>query len=66
MVDVHARLIRSLEQNAGLNRAIEFLPSDETIEERKAAHQGLVAPELAVVMAYQKIHLYQQLRHGQG
>ena len=31
---------------------------DETIAERKAAHQGLVAPELAVVMAYCKIHLY--------
>ena len=61
MVDVHARLIRHLEQNAGLNRALEFLPSDETIDDRKAAHQGLVAPELAVIMAYQKIHLYQQL-----
>ncbi len=61
MVDVHARLIRSLEQTAGLNRKIEFLPSDDTIDERKAAHQGLVAPELGVVMAYQKIHLYKQL-----
>ncbi|HTU85996.1 MAG TPA: NAD-glutamate dehydrogenase [Solirubrobacteraceae bacterium] len=61
MVDVHARLIRYLEQNAGLNRKLEFLPSDDTIEERKAAHQGLVAPELAVVMAYIKIHLYRQL-----
>jgi glutamate dehydrogenase len=61
MVDVHARLIRYLEQNAGLNRKLEFLPSDDVIDERKAAHQGLVAPELAVVMAYCKIHLYQQL-----
>ncbi|HSC02604.1 MAG TPA: NAD-glutamate dehydrogenase [Solirubrobacteraceae bacterium] len=61
MVDVHARLIRYLEQNAGLNRKIEFLPSDDTIDERKAAHQGLVASELGVVMAYQKIHLYKQL-----
>jgi glutamate dehydrogenase len=61
MIDVHARLIRYLEQNAGLKRKLEFLPSDETIDERKAAHQGLVAPELAVIMAYCKIHLYQQL-----
>ena len=61
MVDVHARLIRYLEQNAGLNRKLEFLPTDDAIDERKAAHQGLVAPELAVVMAYCKIHLYQQL-----
>ncbi len=61
MVDVHARLIRNLEQTAGLNRKLEFLPTDEAIDERKAAHQGLVSPELAVIMAYQKIHLYQQL-----
>ena len=61
MVDVHARLIRYLEQTAGLNRKLEFLPSDDAIDERKAAHQGLVAPELAVIMAYCKIHLYQQL-----
>ncbi|MGH2881232.1 MAG: NAD-glutamate dehydrogenase domain-containing protein, partial [Solirubrobacteraceae bacterium] len=61
MVDVHARLIRNLEQTAGLNRKIEFLPTDEVIDERKAAHHGLVSPELAVIMAYQKIHLYQLL-----
>jgi glutamate dehydrogenase len=61
MIDVHARLIRNLEQTAGLNRKLEFLPTDDAIDERKAAHQGLVSPELAVVMAYQKIHLYQQL-----
>ena len=64
MVDVHARLIRHLEQNAGLNRKLEFLPSDDVIDERKAAHQGLVAPELAVVMAYCKIHLYRLLLEG--
>ncbi|HTT30277.1 MAG TPA: NAD-glutamate dehydrogenase domain-containing protein, partial [Solirubrobacteraceae bacterium] len=61
MVDVHARLVRHLEQNAGLNRKLEFLPSDDAIDERKAAHQGLVTPELAVVMAYCKIHLYRLL-----
>jgi glutamate dehydrogenase len=61
MVDVHARLIRQLEQVVGLNREIEFLPSDEAIDERKAAHEGLVAPELAVVMAYCKIYTYREL-----
>jgi glutamate dehydrogenase len=61
MVDVHARLIRYLEQVAGLNRAIEFLPSDEVISERKVDHRGLVSPEMAVVMAYCKIHLYAEL-----
>ena len=61
MIDVHARLIRHLEQVASLNRELEYLPSDDVIGERKAAHQGLVAPELAVVMACCKIHLHAQL-----
>jgi glutamate dehydrogenase len=61
MIDVHARLIRRLEQVAGLDRELEFLPSDETISDRKAAHAGLLAPELAIVMAYCKIHLYTRL-----
>ena len=61
MVDVHARMIQQLEQVAGLDRELEFLPDDETIAERKGAHAGLVAPELAVVMAYCKIQLYAEL-----
>jgi glutamate dehydrogenase len=61
MIDVHARLIRQLEQVASLNRELEFLPTDEEISERKVDHRGLVGPEMAVVMAYCKIHLYAQL-----
>ena len=61
MVDVHARLIRRLEQTAGLDRSLEFLPGDEEISERKAEHRGLVGPELAIVMAYCKIALYSRL-----
>jgi glutamate dehydrogenase len=61
MVDVHARLIRRLEQVAGLDRGIEFLPDEDAIEERKVDHKGLVSPELAVLMAYCKIHLYAEL-----
>ena len=61
MVDVHARLITRLEQVAGLDREIEFLPTDEAINERKVSLQGLVAPELAVLMAHCKIDLYARL-----
>jgi glutamate dehydrogenase len=64
MIDVHARLIRRLEQVAGLDRELEYLPSDEVVSDRKAAHQGLAAPELAIVMAYCKIHLYGRLLHS--
>jgi glutamate dehydrogenase len=61
MVDVHARLIRHLEQVSGLKRKLEFLPDDDAIAERKAEHRGLTAPELAVVMAFCKIHFYSLL-----
>jgi glutamate dehydrogenase len=61
MIDVHRRMIRRLEQVAGLHRELEALPSDDTISERKAAHQGLTAPELAVMMAYCKIYLNSRL-----
>ncbi|HZU61854.1 MAG TPA: NAD-glutamate dehydrogenase domain-containing protein, partial [Solirubrobacteraceae bacterium] len=61
MVDVHRRMVRRLEQVAGLDRELEFLPSEEAFLERKAAHRGLVAPELAVLMAYTKVHLYARL-----
>jgi glutamate dehydrogenase len=61
MVDVHARLIRQLEQVADLNRKIEFLPDEQSLEERKVEHRGLTSPEMAVVMAYCKIRLYAEL-----
>jgi glutamate dehydrogenase len=61
MIDVHRRLIRRLEQVAGLDRELEFLPSEDVFSERKAAQRGLVAPELAVVMAYCKVYLFARL-----
>src|SRR5262249_1246371 len=61
MIDVHAHLIHNLEQVAKLDHELEFLPSDEEISDRKASHQELVNPELAVVMTYCKIHLNAKL-----
>jgi glutamate dehydrogenase len=61
MLDVHERLIRRLEHGGHLNRELEFLPGEETIAERRGDHVGLVAPELAVLMAYCKINLYSEL-----
>jgi glutamate dehydrogenase len=61
MLDVHARLIRRLEQVAGLDRELEFLPSEKTITQRRSDRRGLVGPELATLMAYGKIFLYSQL-----
>ncbi len=60
-LDANQRFIEYLEKGGRLNRAIEFLPSDETFGERRAAGLGLTSPELAVVLAYSKIWLYDEL-----
>ncbi len=61
MLDVHARLIRRLEQVVSLDREIESLPSEKTIAARRSDRRGLVGPELATLMAYSKIFLYSEL-----
>ncbi len=55
------RLMRDLERSSRLDRALEFLPDDETLTERAAQRRGLVRPELAVLLAYAKMALYGEL-----
>jgi glutamate dehydrogenase len=61
MEEVHARFIRFLETSGHLNRDVERLPSDDQLSERHAAGGGLTVPELAVLMAYAKITLEEEL-----
>ena len=61
MLDGQQRLIQSLEHHGRLNRALEFLPSDEEIIRRKARKAGLTAPENAVVLAYAKMQVFDEL-----
>jgi len=60
-LDAHARFMRALEKAGKLDRAVEFLPDDEALGERAAARHGLTRPELAVLMAYAKNTLAQDL-----
>ena len=60
-LDRQIRLIRDLERSGRLNRALEFLPDDETLVARMAQGTGLVRPELAVLLAYAKMTLYEEL-----
>ena len=53
--------IRTLEANGLLDRAIEFLPSDAELSDRKSRGQGLTRPELSVLLSYDKIVIYNQL-----
>jgi glutamate dehydrogenase len=61
LMDQQARFIRHLEKRGQLNRAIEFLPTDDEIAERKAHGQGLTTPERAVLLAYSKMWLSDEL-----
>ena len=60
-LDRQVRLIRELERAGRLDRVLEFLPDDETLAARAAARQGLVRPELAVLLAYAKMALDHEL-----
>lgn len=55
------RLMQSLEQRGLLSRAVEFLPDDAAITERTRRSQLLTRPELAVLLAYAKLTLYDDL-----
>ncbi|WP_193038630.1 NAD-glutamate dehydrogenase [Pseudoalteromonas nigrifaciens] len=51
------RFIHALEKEGKLNRAIEFIPSDEELAERAAAGKDLTRPELAILVSYSKMVL---------
>ncbi|MBC8159389.1 MAG: NAD-glutamate dehydrogenase, partial [Alphaproteobacteria bacterium] len=60
-LDDQARFMRFLERDGLLNRAVEFLPDEEALAERRAAKQGLTRPELSVLVPYAKLWLYEEL-----
>jgi glutamate dehydrogenase len=61
LVTVHQRMIRYLEHQGLLDRAVENLPDDEEFATRRAAGEALTSPELAVLLAYGKISLLADL-----
>ncbi len=61
LLDAQSRFMQFLEKSGRLNRAIEYLPTDEEIAERRASGIGLSSPERAVLLAYSKMWLYDEL-----
>jgi glutamate dehydrogenase len=63
LLPVHRRVMTSLEERGLLDRAIEFLPSDEEINERHAwLGEGLAFPgAVSVLLAWSKIALTDDL-----
>jgi glutamate dehydrogenase len=57
----HKRLIHSLEKQGRLNRALEGLPDDANMDERARVQAGLTRPEIAVLLAYSKMRLFDEL-----
>ena len=55
------RLMQTLERRGLLDRTVEFLPDDTEIAERRRRSQPLTRPELAVLLAYAKLSLYDEL-----
>ncbi len=61
MLPVHARQIKELEAERGLNRELEALPSEKEIRRRTDVGLGLTSPELATLMAHVKLNLKDQV-----
>ncbi|WP_395701769.1 NAD-glutamate dehydrogenase [Aquabacterium sp.] len=64
LLDAQTRFMQMLEKAGRLNRAIEYLPDDDTLAERRQRGAGLTRPELAVLLAYAKMWLYDELLHS--
>ncbi|QEU86072.1 NAD-glutamate dehydrogenase [Streptomyces viridosporus] len=63
MLHAQQRFLKHLVREGLLDRALEFLPTDRQIRERLAAGQGLTGPETAVLLAYTKITVAEELLH---
>ena len=61
LLDAHWTLMRKLEAAGRLDRELERLPSDAELTERRKAGRGLTRPESAVLLAYSKMTLYDDL-----
>ena len=57
----YIRFINHLEKDGLLNRELEFLPSDEAMNERREDGEQLTRPELSVLISYAKVQLKEVL-----
>ncbi|MFE7842707.1 NAD-glutamate dehydrogenase [Streptomyces sp. NPDC057474] len=63
MLHAQQRFMRHLVRERHLDRALEFLPTDRQIRERLNTGHGLTGPETAVLLAYTKITVADELLH---
>lgn len=56
-IDLFRYYMNHLEKMSRLDRKLEFLPDDKALLERKASNKPLTRPEIAVLLAYNKMYL---------
>jgi glutamate dehydrogenase len=60
-LELYRQYMDGYEQSGRLPRALEFLPDNKMLNDRKADGLALTRPEIAVLMAYSKIILKEQI-----
>ncbi len=60
-LDDQIAFMRRLEAAGRLDRQLEVLPSDESLNQRKQSGVGFYRPEISVLLAYAKTTLYEDL-----
>lgn len=65
-LDVYARFMTTLEREGRLDRAIEYLPDAERLASMRKQGLGPTRPDLAVLLAYAKMWLFDELTQSEG
>jgi glutamate dehydrogenase len=60
-IDVFRQYMNELDKAGRLDRTLEYLPSDKVLQERKLSNKPLTRPEIAMLMAYCKMYLKQDI-----
>jgi glutamate dehydrogenase len=61
VIEQNIRLMNYLESHNRLDRAIEYLPTNDELYSRANNKQGLTRPEIAVLLAYSKMYVFDDL-----
>lgn len=60
-MDLFRHYMNELEKAGRLNRKLEYLPEDKELQERKVSNKPLTRPEIAMLLAYCKMYLKQDI-----
>lgn len=64
-MDLFRHYINDMEKMGRIDRALEYLPDEKAMLERKATNRPLTRPELAILLSYCKMYLKQDILASQ-